>query len=114
MTTGHRQLKRWHLIFYLRVFDNNTGELLGHLADLTTEGVMLVSDQDIPVGKDYVLKMEYPERDNRKQGSIILNAHSLWSNPDINSQFYDNGFKLIDPSAESVTILRELIDELAF
>lgn len=114
MSSEHRQLKRWHLIYYLRVFDNQTGEVIGNLVDVTTEGLMLVSDKEITGDKDYVLKMEYPARENRAKGEVILNAHKLWSKVDINSIFYDTGFRLINPSPQAIAVIRDLIEELAF
>ena len=37
-----RRLKRRHLIYYLRVFNQATDQLIGHLVDLTTEGTLTV------------------------------------------------------------------------
>ena len=37
--TENRRMKRWHVIYYLRIFDQDKGSLLGHLIDITTEGI---------------------------------------------------------------------------
>jgi hypothetical protein len=39
-----RKLKRRQLIYYLRVLDRDSGALVGRLVDITTEGVMLLSE----------------------------------------------------------------------
>ena len=56
-----RELKRRHLFFYLEVYDVVTGELLGNLVDITTRGIKLVSKNQIPINKTYVLRMVLPE-----------------------------------------------------
>ncbi len=55
-----RSQKRWHLIYYLRVFDRDTNEMIGHLVNITTEGIMLISDQTIDLDKTFHLRMLWP------------------------------------------------------
>ncbi len=50
--SNKRQLKRVHLIYYLRIFDNNSGNNIGHLVDITTQGIMMISEKPIPAGQD--------------------------------------------------------------
>ena len=45
-----RKLKRRHLIYYLRVFDAESGDVLGHIIDIHTEGFLLISEHPIPTG----------------------------------------------------------------
>ncbi len=42
-------IKRRHLIYYLRVWNNKEDKVLGHVVDITTEGLMLISEQEIPL-----------------------------------------------------------------
>ncbi len=56
-----RRLKRRHLVYYLEVFDSKSNEFLGHLVDLTIEGIKLVSKNYIEPNKEYLLKMVLPE-----------------------------------------------------
>ena len=107
-----RRLKRWHLIYYLRVFECDNGQLLGHLVDVTTEGLMLVSERRIPNGQEFDLRMEIPTEDGIR--NIPLKTYSVWSDYDINRSFFDTGFELVDPSSETIYQIRELIDELHF
>ena len=41
--------------------DQRDDRLLGHVADITHEGIMLVSEQPIPMGSQYQLQMVLPE-----------------------------------------------------
>ena len=105
-----RRLKRWQLVNYLRVFDAVSGDLLGHLMDLTEEGIMLLSNETLPCGQKFQLRME--RLSEGTFSNIRLTAKSLWSKPDQDPHFYNTGFSLLDPSKETLAALQELIDEL--
>ncbi|MFO1430178.1 MAG: PilZ domain-containing protein [Candidatus Competibacteraceae bacterium] len=87
-----RNFKRWQLIFYLRVFDRDTGSLLGHLVDISEGGMMLISEQPIPIDQPFRIYLEVPQ-DTEPRQHIECDIHSLWSSNDINPDFYDTGFR---------------------
>lgn len=108
-----RSILRRHLIYYLRVWEQESGELLGHVVDMTTDGLMLISEKAIPTGK--VLAMEI--RWQAPEGEPInmrFRAESRWSNNDANPEFYDTGFKLLDGSEEVLEPIREVIEKYSF
>ena len=111
--TEKRHTKRWQLFYYLRVFEAQTGELLGHVVDVTTEGMMLISEAAIPKGVVYDLRMELPgARD--VSTTLNLRAQSRWSTCDVNKKFFDTGFTLVNPTQETVEAIQAIIDELQF
>lgn len=108
-----RAVKRRHLIYYLRVFDRRTDQILGHLVDITPEGAKLISESPIPTAERYQLRMMLPAeifgRDH-----LDFEAESLWSNQDINPDFYDTGFRLHRIEARDALVIAHLIDEYGF
>ena len=105
-----RKLKRWHLIYYLRVFDEQRSALIGHVFDITTQGLRLVSEWPIPSGSVYQLSMEVPH-DSGETIRVSLPARALWSRPDEDSSgFHHTGFQLLEPSPRAVERIRSLID----
>jgi len=86
MQDNKRQLKRVHLIYYLRIFDSNSGINVGHLVDITTQGIMMISEEPIPVGKEFSLKMQLPGTITGRE-EIEFSAQSLWCKKDINPDF---------------------------
>lgn len=108
-----RRRKRWHLIYYLRVFQCDGDKLLGHIVDITTEGLMLISETRIPTGKELDVRMEIPTEDGTPR-NITMKTLSVWSDHDVNRSFYDTGFELVDPSADTIVQIQELIEELHF
>lgn len=109
-----RNLRRWQLIFYLRVFEEETGQLLGYVVDISTSGLMLISDQPIPIGQDYNLWLDIPQDEAGQRSKISLHARSLWSRKDVNPDFLDTGFCLVDVTTEQVHRIQLIIDDFKF
>ena len=107
MTFTTRNQKRWQLVSHLRVFDYGTNELIGHLFDVTSEGIRLISEQPIATGRDYHLKMDLPG----DADTLVLSAHSVWSKEDIKPGFWDTGFQLLETSDKTKTRIEHLIAE---
>jgi hypothetical protein len=103
-----RNFKRWQLIFYLRVFDQDTGSLLGHIIDISEGGMMLISEQPLPIDQMFRLYLEVPQDTGPRQ-HIEFEALSLWSKNDINPDFYDTGFRIIRLTPYALGQLRLLI-----
>jgi len=111
--TENRSLKRWHLIYYLRIFDQDTGSLLGHLVDISTEGMKMVSEMPIPTEKEFHFKMEVPLEHSTAE-ELLLGAYSLWCNRDANPDFFATGFRLVNPERAAIRVISALIEELSF
>ena len=110
-TMEKRKLKRRQLIYYLRVVERATGVLVGRLVDITTEGIMLVSGEALPTGREYDLKLEPPGGDDLG-GAVYFKAKSMWTHPDANPEFFDTGFQFITVSPDDVKQIQQLIREL--
>lgn len=108
-----RKFKRAHLIYYLRVFDRDRELLVGHLVDITGEGLMLVSEAPIPVGEQFNLRMMLPAA-IFTENQLDFKAESLWCTNDINPEFYDAGFRLLDVSDNDKALIARLVEEYGF
>jgi hypothetical protein len=110
---GNRTLKRRHLIYYLEVFDEDTDELLGHLVDITTRGIKLVSKKAIGTDREYHLRMTLPEG-YFQENVIHFQGRALWSGNDVNQDFYDTGFEVANLDKEVRKVIIKLINWLGF
>ncbi len=108
-----RKVKRSHLIYYLRVFDRESGNLLGHLVNITPDGIMLVGESPVEAGRQFQLRMQLKSIMGGKN-HIDFEAESLWSNNDINPDFFDSGFKLLKIDSSDQVIIQELINDYGF
>ena len=108
-----RRLSRKHLIFYLRVFDRKTDEVIGHLVDITTKGVMLISEKPLKANTIFQLRMTLPvETMGSKQ--LSFDAKSAWVKKDINPDFYITGFEIQSIKPNDINVIEQLIKEFGF
>ncbi len=100
----NRKFNRIHLIHYLRLFDRKSGDLIGNLVDLTSEGLQLISEKAIEPGKLLEIRMEFPEEVDGEQ-EVQINAESVWCDHQLDPDLFSVGCKLIPITPSRVTIL---------
>lgn len=88
-----RNVDRWHLVYYLRVFDGTNAKILGHLVDISEKGCMLICDDPVEVDKNFSLRMSLPSR-MKDHYEVIVPAISRWCKSDTDPNFYLAGFQL--------------------
>jgi len=105
-----RKVERKHLIYYLKVIDQETDQIIGHAVNISNEGMMLISEKPIKTEFLFQLKMFLPEKieDSRY---FEFSAVSKWSREDENPDFYNIGFQLNNVSTEAVQVIEGLIDK---
>ena len=108
-----RQFDRRHSIFYLRIYDTNTGELLGNLVDLSEGGLMLVGDKPLQKGQTFNLSMQLPSASDQ-HNRLEFKAIAKWSKKEVNPHLFDTGLELIDPTDSMMSTIKELIDAYMF
>lgn len=112
-TEDLRKFERRHLVFYLRVFDGMSSRVIGHIADISQQGLMVISDDPIAVNENYRLRLRLPaELGDREE--ILINGTSRWCKPDVNPDFYITGFQLYDLSEDIEKYLLKLVEEFSF
>jgi len=109
-----RQYNRRDSIFYLKVFDQRTDELLGHVVDLSERGVMMVSDEPMEPGRLLALRMHLPAPLESSGRTVDFEAESRWCRQEANPDLYDIGFEINDPPEAFIHALRDLIKGYTF
>ncbi len=105
-----RQIVRRHLVFYLRVFDGMSNRVVGHLMDISQNGLMILSDEPVAVNEDYRLRMHLPWEMAGSE-EIIFGATSRWCRADENPEFFLSGFQIQDIDHDAERLIRHLIEE---
>ena len=88
-----RKVRRRNSFYYLEVFEEETKNFVGRLIDITTDGMMLESEEPIEVKKGYRLSMELPNSFVWKP-KIIFDAKSVWCRKEGDFETYKAGFQL--------------------
>ena len=108
-----RRLSRRHILFYSRVFDRKTGVFLGYLGNLNEAGLMIISEDPLEINQIYLLRIDLPE-DIYSKSVLNFEARSVWCQSDVDPNFYNTGFQLIEISDESKDIIAQIIDDYGF
>lgn len=109
--SNKRDLKRHYLIYYLRVFNRVTGEVLGHLVDITTKGIMIMRDSPIEAGLNYSMRLRWRNSLGKLQ-LADFEGICRWCRPDINPDFYAAGFIITEAQPETIAAIQSLITDL--
>ena len=109
-----RHLKRRHLLYYLSVEDIDTGRLLGHLVDVTADGIMLMGAEPIQAGQVFRLRMTVPAGAEGTSQTIDFQAKSVRSGKDVNPDFFDTGFHMVSLTPTQLGLMETLIDDYGF
>ena len=82
--------------YYLRVVDDDTQKILGHMVEVGATGLQLETTAPLPVNKDYYLRVELtPELADRPV--IIFIARTKWCKMDeIELNLYRVGFGIAE------------------
>jgi hypothetical protein len=108
-----RKLKRRHLIYYLHVQERASGTTIGYLVDISTEGIMIMSDDPIAVGTVLELKIMLESEMSAKQ-YLYFDAKALRCEKSINGTSYDIGCQFLNLSPEDFREIEMIIEELGF
>ncbi len=113
-TPGHekRKLKRRNFILNIEIFDNATGEIIGDLGDITTEGIMIVSDDPIQEDKMFSILIRLPEDADEKL-EIAFEAKSIRCSETIHESIFITGFKIESIDEKNSQNVDYLINEYA-
>ena len=104
----NRKMLRSHLLYFLKIHDRSSGELIGHLIDLTLNGIQLISEQKLDVDRYLMLRMALPT-ELKESKEIIFDAKCVWSKRDVNPNYFAAGLKVTNLYWDDVQSIRELI-----
>lgn len=105
-----RHAPRKKFAFYMRVFDDETEETVGHLVDISALGIRLETPDPLPSGREYRLRMELtPEVSDTL--FMFFAARSKWCRPDeIMPNLYHVGFEITQISPHDREIYQRLLE----
>jgi len=108
-----RSQKRRNTIYYLEVYDLDSGQLLGRLADITVQGMLLLSESPIVPEHTYKCRMVLPA-EILGRGNILFDATCMWSRKALNEDFFEAGFRSLIADPGDIDAIEMLIQRFAF
>ncbi|MBI5950527.1 MAG: PilZ domain-containing protein [Chloroflexi bacterium] len=95
--------------FYMRVLDDDTQTILGHMVEVSAVGLQLETTMPLPLQKDYYLRLELtPDVANRPV--MIFIARTKWCRMDeIEPNLYHVGFEIVEIMPDDRDIFMRII-----
>jgi hypothetical protein len=109
-----RRQKRRHLIYYLEVFDRKSKRQIGHLADLTQEGILLLTQKELAPGDKLDLDIRLPEVPGLKSESLLVKATVRWTGLDKNPALRCVGCQLAPLDSKDQAVIDLLFKLVGF
>lgn len=106
-----RNIERKEFSYYMRLVDDSTQELIGHLMDISSGGFKLDSQKPIPPNKDFRLRMDLTSEVADKPTMTFV-ARSKWCEVDPLDPFvYNVGFQMINISPGDLDIINRMMEK---
>ncbi len=104
-------MRRWErigLIYYLRIFDAKSNEIVGHLVNVNPEGIMLISDHPLKTGDRRELAMDLPGH-LRAGKQMVFTGEVIWSKAQLGTPFHNTGVRLVSVSEKQQEMLAQMM-----
>ncbi len=108
-----RTVPRKKFDMYLRVLNDDTGEIFGHMVEVSNTGFRLETVGPQEVGKDFYLRIELTP-DLGTMPFIVFIAQSRWCKMDvIQPNLYQVGFELVEMLPEDREVYMPIMEKYA-
>lgn len=106
-----RTVPRKNVSFYLRVLNDDTQEILGHMVEVSEIGLRLETTAQLPIQKDYYLRLELTP-DLGHIPYIVFAAQTRWCKTDvIQPNLYRVGFQILEMIPEDKEIFQRVLQK---
>lgn len=109
-----RKLPRKYLMAYSSVYEQSTGRTLGYLCDITLDGLMVISKENLDVNKEIELYIDLPEIPSFTEKILKIKARVAWSRPDLDPKLMNIGFQFVELAEENKPIISQMIETYEF
>jgi len=106
-----RKMVRRSFSYYMRMMDDRSGVLVGHLTEISTGGFKLDSQKPIPVNQDFNLRIELPNEIANKT-FMVFSARSRWCEHDhVDPTSYNVGFQIVNITPGDFEIFARMFEK---
>lgn len=111
MSSDKRKQMRKEVAMPLAVVDVNTGAEIGDLANISSEGCMVLARRALPAHSVFQLALALPTLIHGMD-TVYFGAESLWCNAAADQEQYWIGFHLIDISPQDSEVLALFLESV--
>ena len=106
---------RKQLFIYLDVLDQETHEKIGHLGDISPDGIMIITEQPVALNSIKAIRIQLPsDLEEFSQEYLDCVVDARWTKPDFNPKLHCIGCRFTKISDEDLPLIEQLQDVLGF
>ena len=105
-----RRKNRHQLLFNAGVYDADSGRLIGHLSNLSTDGLMVITERPLPMGRTYRVRIPLPVAFEGR-GEIEVEVEVAWTQPATHPTYQRNGLRALALEPEQRRVLTRLVED---
>ncbi|MGQ9832766.1 MAG: PilZ domain-containing protein [Candidatus Villigracilaceae bacterium] len=106
-----RRAKRRPFAYYMQIVDAETQEPIGHLSDISTLGFKIDSQNEIPIGKEFRMRLDL-NSDVADIPYMTFTARSKWCrNDELYPFMYNVGFELLSINPHEAAIYARIVEK---
>lgn len=103
-----RHVERKRLAYYIRVSDNDTGQIIGQVIDINRNGLSLDMTKLMPLERDFNLRLDLMDASFEKL-FISFTARTKWQRTDpINPGYFNMGFQIVKIAKEDQMVIERI------
>jgi len=110
----HRKEERKKLMTFTPVHDLNKDTLLGYIADLTSNGALLIGERPIAVDMQLTLAIDFPETPEFHAIREVIPARVAWCKQEQEARYYDTGVEFHDLDQHKESILEAILERYQY
>lgn len=95
----------------VKVMNQETGNVLGRVVDITADGLMLVVSSAIEVGRQFDFRIILPRMVEGKV-DIVVKAEAVWCKQDTNPRYFKVGFRFENISGNEGFTLEDVMHRM--
>lgn len=105
-----RRKKRHELSKPIPVQDTLSDEIIGTLANITVEGMLIVGNRPMDVNRIYQIELQLPTEINGVS-SVCVGIDCMWINGGEDQELSWSGCEIIDADPAAIEVIEQLISE---
>lgn len=106
-TADYFKVRRRRRCGFFAVYNDRDNAMLGHLVDITSEGMMIVSGAAVDTALMYDIRIDLPETVDGRD-SVTFYARPIWTGPAPEEGFYHTGFQFVRIEPAEIKIISSL------
>ena len=109
MSTEHRRSQRKRAHHMIHVTNAITGQQIGHIGNMSIDGMLLISNQQLPEDALFQFTFSLPSGATASQHQLEIGVHEQWAETaSVPGQFW-SGFRIIDIGPEDYNVLYDWV-----